>query len=681
MQFTSLDIACSPHLWLISSPLPPQAARATEPPVSTATPASSRLMRQPGETGMPSPASAQSMPPPPPPKRARLPRAASQPSESDAAPLLPPGVRRVEPSTDSVLTTESMDTDGGGGGNSQLKRIQKKIREIGVLQRQAESRTLSAEEVAKVGQLHEYEAQRALLLQPLPPTPAATAPALEHLARSTVPIQPAAASAAVACIDAVVALEALPSVPPTRVGTRANALAVERQMRQERVELERTRRERAKQAAAAEATLWALLKAPLDSWDDNALWQLAMCEFALLQGNDGSSSKQLQLRFREECDAARHPGEVPRLRGSMQIEALHEALTNSELLKLELLYQLARYKRFYTSIFSGFGRFRKLIVLPGETLLSLMKRTHLEALRWRPPGRAPAEKLALVSKEKGCYTVEWREASYLTRHFDAGVTLSLRGTSGVTKGGLRRLTSLPESERPKVEHFTTLRLHDQQVHLVYRSKALANSFSRNRCNLQSDEVTLNHLSWSVIVLNSPRGDELVQKEREVIECAKLKPDANGRSKTGAIVGGVSCAGAVRDIGVPAANLDYYTTDTTAYASSLHLPKAMGGSGGEGGAYAHLWHALRKQGNVLFFMIWCLSHISGNEVGAVMKLPGAPRRKQLLRKKGRLDGQKADRHAPPPAHHPPATTNHPHPTFCLLVWSAGEATHQQVGLLL
>ena len=53
----------------------------------------------------------------------------------------------------------------------------------------------------------------------------------------------------------------------------------------------------------------------------HTLWQLAMCEFALEHLDDiESSPKQLQLRFRALCEEARHPAQIPRLRGSLQIE-------------------------------------------------------------------------------------------------------------------------------------------------------------------------------------------------------------------------------------------------------------------------------------------------------------------------------------------------------------------------
>ena len=90
-------------------------------------------------------------------------------------------------------------------------------------------------------------------------------------------------------------------------------------------------------------------------------------------------------------------------------------------------------------------------LLPGETLLGLMKRTHDDALKWRPPGKTPAEMLALVSKEKGKYRAKWREDTWLARHVDSGGTLSLRGTVGVTKGGVRRLENLPVGQRPSIE--------------------------------------------------------------------------------------------------------------------------------------------------------------------------------------------------------------------------------------
>jgi len=50
---------------------------------------------------------------------------------------------------------------------------------------------------------------------------------------------------------------------------------------------------------------------------------------------------------------------VPRLRGSLRIDALQDALDSSEVLRVELLYQLDRYKRLYCAVLSGFGRFRK----------------------------------------------------------------------------------------------------------------------------------------------------------------------------------------------------------------------------------------------------------------------------------------------------------------------------------
>ena len=252
--------------------------------------------------------------------------------------------------------------------------------------------------------------------------------------------------------------------------------------------LDEERLVRAERAAAAEVELWQVLRAPFDSWDIGVLWQLAMCESALQNMDDSSSDKQLQLAFRALCEEARHPDEVPRLHGSLQIGALRTALLNSELLQCELRGQLERYKRLYVSFLTGFGRFRQVHVLQGETVLALMTRTHVEALQWRPPGRDPAEKLALVSKVKGRYALEWREDTFLQRHFDSGRTMSLRGTVGTTNGFLRRLKQLPKGERPKIEHFTTLRLHDYHAHIAYCTKALANSFLKNRCTLQSDEV-------------------------------------------------------------------------------------------------------------------------------------------------------------------------------------------------
>jgi hypothetical protein len=256
---------------------------------------------------------------------------------------------------------------------------------------------------------------------------------------------------------------------------------------------------------------------------------------------------------------------------------------------------------------------------------------HCVCCRWRPPGPSPSEKLALVSKEGVRYKAEWREDSWLQRHFDTGGTVSLRGTSGITKAGLRRYKNLSESERPSVEHYTTIRLHDYQAHHIQRSKSLTNSFAVQRCVMQWDEVTMNHLSWCVIILNCIRAAAL--REREVLSTCKLKPDANGKSKTGLNVGG-ACIKAVDEYDMPVQNIDFCCTDTTSSNSSLNLPRDKGGAGkGGGGSYAHLWAWFRDKGHVLFFMIWCLSHLVSNEVKEVMKSYGAcPKGQVRLRKK-------------------------------------------------
>ena len=183
-----------------------------------------------------------------------------------------------------------------------------------------------------------------------------------------------------------------------------------KQMAQEREAYERTRLALEGRVKAAEQALWALLSSPMESWGDTAIWQLTMCEFAIEQINDTTSTaKQLQLAFRDACEQARHPSTVPRLRGSLQIDALRAAFQSSTLLRQELHRQLVLYKRLYCNLLSGFGRFRDVSLLPGEPLLALMKRTHDGALKWRPPGRPLSEQLGIKSKEGGRYMAEWRE--------------------------------------------------------------------------------------------------------------------------------------------------------------------------------------------------------------------------------------------------------------------------------
>jgi hypothetical protein len=164
-------------------------------------------------------------------------------------------------------------------------------------------------------------------------------------------------------------------------------------------------------ARSAEQTMLLLLRNPLESWGEDAIWQLAMCEFAVEHIDTQLSAMQLQVAFRAACETARHPDEVPRLRGAMEIDSLAMAFAKSAPLREELHRQLEAFKRFCRSCglgLGGFGRFRRINEVRGESLLALMRRTHLDALKWRPPGAPPAEQLAVTSKAKGRYIAEWR---------------------------------------------------------------------------------------------------------------------------------------------------------------------------------------------------------------------------------------------------------------------------------
>jgi hypothetical protein len=186
------------------------------------------------------------------------------------------------------------------------------------------------------------------------------------------------------------------------------------------------------------------------------------------------------------------------------------------------------------------------------------------------------------------YRADWRDDTLTEQFFDTGGILSLRGTSGATKAGIRRLKKLPEAERPDTEHFGTIRRHAYEAHYIQRAKALTNTFAIKRSVVQWDEATINHLAWCVIILVAVRCGNV--REREVLSTSKLKPDSEGMSKTGVGVGGANIT-ALDCFEVPVENIDFCCSDTTASNSSLHLPRKKGGSGGKGGAYVLWEHTL------------------------------------------------------------------------------------------
>ena len=573
---------------------------------TTTSPASERPIRVPGSRvkGKPSPleaAGSRHMPPPPP--VSKRPKTYGERMQAAAT-----------ASSSASASTSTLPMDA----TTNMKRLQKKLREIERLEEQQRSgRTLNHEEQIKVAQKPAVDSQLTLLLRQQPPvtssgpTPVATPVQQRSTPLSAASTMPASCAAA-ACNAAHATLSHLATSPPTRASTRATTDEVRQQMAAERAALEAARIAAREAAQKAETELWLIIRAPLDSWDDAAIWQLAVCEFALEHLDDVASlAKELQLEFQDACLLVRNPLEVPRLRGSLRIDALQDALANSEPLKLELERQLGVFKRIYCSLLSGFGRFRRVSLQPGESLLGLMQRTHGDALKWRPPGPTPAEQLALQSKEGTRYIAEWRDDTYEQRHFDTGRTLSLRGTVGCTKAGLRRLKKLPDGQKPKIEHFVTVRRHDYQAHHIQRNKSLTNSFAVQRCLLQWDEVTMNKLAWTVIILNCMRTSTL--REREVLSTTKL--GAAELAKAGSSVA-TAIVTANEDFDTPVHNIDYCCTDTTSSNSSLNLPKEKGGSGGKGGAYAHVWHWFKTKGHILFFMLWCLSHLANNETKMV-----------------------------------------------------------------
>ncbi len=111
--------------------------------------------------------------------------------------------------------------------------------------------------------------------------------------------------------------------PPTRVPTRHTSAEVQQQLADVRRGRECAREAARQEARKVEQATWHLLRAACALGQLGrpgtlqALWQLAMCEFALEDIADvASSPKQLQLEFRAACEEVRHPDEVPRLHGS-----------------------------------------------------------------------------------------------------------------------------------------------------------------------------------------------------------------------------------------------------------------------------------------------------------------------------------------------------------------------------
>ena len=264
-----------------------------------------------------SPSSTASLMPPPPPK---LPRKQTR------------GSMQLEAATgkpiDELLFGErqaaSSSADSRPKDPHVLRRLEKKVREIERLQQQAsDGRELSAEERTKVGELLVFQRQIALLKQPTPgstpvQTPGSTQTPSSELSGASTQIHAAACFASArtpprgqGAVATYLAADARTNAPHFGRSAAAAGGRAKRARVRSRGGSTGGTRGRAGNVAAAACALGQLGR----PGTLQALWQLAMCEFALEHIADvASSPKQLQLEFRAACEEVRHPDEVPRLR-------------------------------------------------------------------------------------------------------------------------------------------------------------------------------------------------------------------------------------------------------------------------------------------------------------------------------------------------------------------------------
>ena len=221
-----------------------------------------------------------------------------QPRSSDEAPPFVASARLQAAQGSTATDGSSMELGEAHAADvpKQLKRFHKKVRQIEALQAQARSgRSLSTDEQAKVESLASTKIEIALLEGTLPQpdrTPPPGTSSATGSAQSAARTFPAAAVVASGVNAARASLDAL-EPPPPRVCTRANAIEVQKLMATERAEYERAQQALQQRAVAAELGLWGLLRTPLESWEDEAVWQIAMCEFAIGKMEDTTSSGRL----------------------------------------------------------------------------------------------------------------------------------------------------------------------------------------------------------------------------------------------------------------------------------------------------------------------------------------------------------------------------------------------------
>ena len=206
-------------------------------------PPDSRPLREPGVAGWPSPDSTAAMERSSAPKRQRsaLQSSASRAGKTTAdessgrgegsatltaePPLVArPGGHATQASVESAVSTES------NGAEKRLKKLIKYVRQIEALKEQAAHRALNDEEQTKIGCLEAYQLEIGTLLPAAgvgSPSSARTPARTPSSAASAAPTRPAAASVAAMANAANTRLSNVP-LPPTRVGTRANAVQVRR---------------------------------------------------------------------------------------------------------------------------------------------------------------------------------------------------------------------------------------------------------------------------------------------------------------------------------------------------------------------------------------------------------------------------------------------------------------------
>ena len=387
---------------------------------------------------------------------------------------------------------------------------------------------------------------------------------------------------------------------------------------------------------------------------DLPLVQLLMAEFALQPCNEGSAG-QMRWHFLEQYGRTCHTlwADVPS--NVLSLPELARVLRTYKPTRVLLLLRLHAMKETVAQLFSGAHRLGKVEANHDKTLMQMRIDVFGEQSRSGRTadaleGMHPDMPQLVTTMEHGCYTLDFRHAVHVHRHFSCnGSVLSYANTTkSAISGALLFLKNLTKDALPPVMARTTMTRHDQRFDWVQRllgCRELREAASP--LTMLWDDASQRGISIFGSALYGTRLDG--SSYYEVMRMVRMVKDLNtNKTKSGLNGARAGMAGLRHHMQDSTEDLLWQLgvllVDTTASNTGTKILS------GEGGSAAHLRSMIEKAtrgdeelGHLLIEVRDCISHIGHGEAETILYAFGAcAESRTFMKTKQTIDEEKGSK---------------------------------------